>query len=484
VTVFLVGAGPGDPGLLTVRGAEVLAAADVVIHDRLSGLDLLDLAPATAERISLGNAPDEPAVSQDEITRLLIEHGSTGADVVRLTGGDPFVFACGGEEAHALLEAGIDIEIVPGITSATATPGAAGIPITLGDSTVSFTVISGHEDPTTDTSTDWRAVARLGGTIVILAGVGRWPQISAALLEGGLAPDTPAAAVRWGTRPEQETSRATVATLGDHDLRPPSTIVVGEVAAVDVGWLEKLPLFGKRVVVTRTREQASELAHRLRRGGAAPIEVPTIAVIEPDDGGEALRAAARDLGAYDWVALTSPNGAKRLVAELRDARAFATAKIATIGPGTARVLRDHNLVADLVPDRYVAEGLLEAFPDPPAEGGRVLLPRAADARDVLPDGLRSAGWRVDVVSAYRTVPAEIDDDARAAIAEADIVTFTSSSTVQHFVDLVGIDAVPPVVACIGPITAATARELGLTVAIEATEHTIAGLVAALEAHHR
>lgn len=484
MTVHLVGAGPGDPDLLTVRGAELLRAADVVIYDRLSVQDLLGLAPDHAELISVGKTPGGPTVPQEEINRLLVSHGGTGKTVVRLKGGDPFVFARGGEEAQVLIEAGIPIEIVPGITSAIAAPAAAGIPVTLRYSSTSFTVITGHEDPTKSTSIDWETVARLGGTIVILMGVKRWPEIAAALVRGGLSPDTPAAAVRWGTRPEQETARATVATLEDHELRAPSTIVVGDVAAVDVGWFEKQPLFGRRIVVTRTRAQASELSHMLRRRGAAPIEIPTIAIAEPDDGGAALLAAASGLDVYDWVVLTSPNGAERFCSVLRDARQVGRARLAAIGPGTARVLASHNLVADLVPDSYVAEGLLDAFPAPPGGGGRVLLARAAEARDVLPDGLREAGWAVDVVPVYRTVRPDLAPEAADALATADVVTFTSSSTVRHFVELAGVEAVPPVVACIGPITAATARELGLAVTVEAAEHTIAGLVAALEDHHR
>lgn len=484
MTVYLVGAGPGDPGLLTVRGAEVLAGADVVIYDRLSVRDLLDLAPAEAERISVGKTPGGPTVSQDEINRLLIERGSTGAQVVRLKGGDPFVFARGGEEAEALLAAGLDIEIVPGITSAIAAPAAAGIPVTLRYSSTSFTVITGHEDPAKDASINWPTVARLGGTIVILMGVGRWPQISAALLEGGLAPETPAAAVQWGTRPEQRTTRATLATLGDHDLQSPSVIVVGQVAAVDVGWLEKLPLFGKRIVVTRTREQASALSHRLRRAGAAPLEVPTIDIRPPDDGGAALADAAARVGDYDWVVFTSPNGASRFCATLRDARQLGGVQVAAIGPGTAAALAEFNIVADLLPEQFVAESLLAAFPSCPDEGGRVLLARAAEARAVLPDGLRAGGWKVDVVAAYQTVPASLAADAGETVRSADAVTFTSSSTVRHFVELVGADAVPGVVACIGPITAATARELGLRVDVEADEHSIDGLVEALTTHFR
>lgn len=480
MTVYLVGAGPGDPDLLTVRGAELLRRAEVVVYDRLSVRDLLELAPAGAELISVGKDPNGPSVPQDEITSLLVHHGVAGREVVRLKGGDPFVFARGGEEAAALIEAGVEIEVVPGITSAIAAPGAAGIPVTLRYSSTSFTVITGHEDPTKDTSIDWPTVAKLGGTIVILMGVGRWPKIAAALLEGGLAPDTPAAAVRWGTRPEQETTRATLATLGDHELASPSTIVVGEVAGVDVGWFERLSLFGKRVIVTRTRTQASELAHLLRRKGAAPIEVPTIDIVDPVDETLVSDAIGR-LRDYEWAVFTSPNGASRFCDRLADARAFGGVRIAAIGPGTARVLAERNLIADLVPERYVAEGLLEAFPAPTGTG-RVLLARAEEARDVLPDGLAEAGWQVDVVPVYRTVRAHLGADARAEVAAADVVTFTSSSTVRHFVDLLGGDAVPATVACIGPVTAATARELGLRVDVEADTHTIAGLVHALEAH--
>lgn len=479
MTVYLVGAGPGDPGLLTVRGAELLRQAEVVVYDRLSVRDLLDLAPEGAELISVGKEPDGPSVPQDDITSMLIEYGLAGREVVRLKGGDPFVFARGGEEAQALIDAGVDIEIVPGITSAIAAPAAAGIPVTLRYSSTSFTVITGHEDPTKDSSIDWATVARLGGTIVILMGVRRWPKISAALITGGLDPATPAAAVRWGTRPEQETIRATVATLGDHPIASPSTIVIGDVAAVDVGSFERLSLFGRRIVVTRTRAQASQLSHQLRRRGAAPIEIPTIEIIDPPDAGGALRDAVSRVGDYDWVVLTSPNGAARFCAELRDGRDVAGVKLAAIGPGTAAVLADHNLVADLVPERAVAEGLLEVFPDGP---GRVLLARALEARETLPEGLRAAGWEVDVAPAYQTIPAPLAADADAALAGAEVVTFTSSSTVRNFVNLVGVGRVPPTVACIGPITAATARALGLEVHIEATEHTIPGLIAALEAH--
>ncbi|MGZ4706646.1 MAG: uroporphyrinogen-III C-methyltransferase [Acidimicrobiales bacterium] len=479
MTVYLVGAGPGDPGLMTMRGAEVLAAADVVVYDRLSVASLLDLAPASAERISVGKAPGRATMPQSEIDALLVERGRRGQQVVRLKGGDPFVFARGGEEAQALLAAGVPFEVVPGISSAIAAPAYAGIPVTMRHSSTSFTVITGHEDPDKGGEIDWETVARLGGTIVVLMGVGRLPKIVSRLLAGGLAPDTPAAAVRWGSRPEQHTVRATLATLTDHHLEAPTTIVIGAVAALDLRWFESRPLFGTHVVVTRAREQASGLVRRLQQLGAKVVEAPTIVVAEPIDAGAALADAVGRLGSYDWVVLTSANGARRLLAALRDGRDLAGVRVAAIGPGTAEALRAGNIVADLVPDRFVAESLLEAFPAPPADGGRVLLARAAVARDVLPDGLRAAGWQVDVVDAYRTEAAPIDEDMRAAVAGAEVITFTSSSTVDRFVEAFGVDAVPRIVASIGPVTSSTARDHGLTVAVEATDHSIPGLVDAL-----
>ena len=486
MTVYLVGAGPGDPGLLTVRADEVLRQADVVVYDRLSVEALLELAPATAERISVGKAPGKVTMSQEDINALLVERGRAGRTVVRLKGGDPFVFARGGEEAAALAQAGVPYEVVPGITSAIAVPAYAGIPVTLRHSSTSFTVVTGHEAPTAvdDGSVDWRAVARVGGTIVILMGVARIARIAEELIAGGLDPTTPVAAVRWGTRPEQVTVRATLATIGSEALATPSVIVVGEVAAVDLAWFERRPLFGRRVVVSRTRAQASALSRGLRAAGAEPIEVPVIAIEDPADGGAALRSAVSGLGAYDWVVVTSPNGAERLMATLGDAgldaRAFGTARVAAIGPATAAVLAGGGVRADLVPERFVAESLLEAMTGS-GTPGRVLLARAEVARDVLPDGLRERGWTVDVVDAYRTVPAAVSDEQRASISRADVITFTSSSTVDRFIDAVGVEAVPPVVACIGPVTAATARGHGLTVDVEAEVHTVDGLVDALVA---
>jgi uroporphyrinogen III methyltransferase / synthase len=481
MTVYLVGAGPGDPGLLTVRGAEVLARADVVVFDRLSAPALLDRAPVGAERIDVGKSPRGPSVPQDDINRLLVDRGRSGATVVRLKGGDPFVFARGAEEAAALEAAGVHYEVVPGISSALAVPAYAGIPVTLRYSSTSVTIVTGHEDPAKGrTDVDWEALARVGGTIVILMGVAHLAEITERLQAGGLGPDTPVAAVRWGTRPDQTTVRATLGTIAAHPLRPPCTIVVGEVAAEHLGWFERRPLLGRRVVVTRARDQAPQLTARLRAVGADVLEVPTIEIVDPADGGAALRAALADVRSYDWVVLTSPNGARRFTAGLRDGRDLGGVRLAVIGPGTGAALAEDRLVADLVPERFVAEALLEAFPAPDGRGsGRVLLARAEVARDVLPDGLRSQGWEVDVVDAYRTAPVPVDAAARDRIRAADVVTFTSSSTVERFLDAVGPGDVPAAVACIGPVTAATARARGLTVDVEAPVHTIDGLVDAL-----
>ena len=484
MTVYLVGAGPGDPGLLTLRGAEVLRLADVVVHDRLSAVELLELAPDTAERIDVGKAPRHHRMTQDDINALLVERGLTGQTVVRLKGGDPFVFARGSEEAHALAAAGVPYEVVPGITSALAVPAYGGIPVTQRFSSTSFTVVTGHEDPSSGGGTvDWGAVANTGGTLVILMGVGRWPQIAERLLAAGRSPETPAAAVRWGSRPNQHTVRATLATLADHPLEAPSVIVVGQVAAEDLNWFEGRPLFGRTVVVTRARAQASAFAHELRSLGASVIEAPTIEVVDPSDGGAALRAAVDELssgtGACDWLVLTSVNGVERTFDHLPDARVLAGVRVAAVGTATAEALAARRIVADLVPERFVAEGLIEAFPAPPPEGGRVLLARAEVARTELPDAVRAMGWEVHDVAAYRTAPAAVADDVAERIAAADAVTFTSSSTVTNLVAAVGADRVPPVVASIGPVTTATARKLGLEVTVEATPHTTEALLAAL-----
>ena len=475
MTVYLVGAGPGDPGLLTVRGAEVLAGADVVVHDRLAEASLLELTPPGAERIDVGKSPGAP-IAQDAINAILVDRGRAGLEVVRLKGGDPFVFGRGGEEAVALLEAGVPFEVVPGVSAAIAVPAYAGVPVTHRGLSTSFTVVTGHSRHQVDNETDWEALARVGATIVVLMGVAHRGEIAGRLVAAGMPPDTPVAAVRWGTRPGQRTLRTTLADLGGVELEPPVTMVIGRVAALDLDWFESRPLFGRQVVVTRARAQASGLVDRLRRLGADALELATIEIGDPADGGAALRAAAADVGDYGWVCFTSTNAVERLFACLRDARALGRARVAAVGPGTAEALAARGVAADLVPARSLAESLVDAFPTGP---GRALLPQAAGARPVLADGLTAKGWRVDAVEAYRTRPAAPSSDDLAAAAKADAIAFTSSSTVEHWLAVAGPGSTPPVVACIGPVTAETATRHGLPVAVVAADHTVDGLVAAL-----
>jgi uroporphyrinogen III methyltransferase/synthase len=458
-----------------------LAEADVVVFDRLASSALLDLAPAIAERVDVGKAPGRAAMTQDEINALLVERGRAGKAVVRLKGGDPFVFGRGGEEAEACAAAGVPFEVVPGITSAIAAPAYAGIPVTHRHVSTHVTIVTGHEDPTKGTTdVDWAALARAGGTLVILMGAGRLRDIAAALIDGGRDASTPVAAVRWGTRPEQHTIRATLGTIAHAGVEAPSAIVVGAVAALELGWFEQRPLFGRRVVVTRAREQASELRAQLESLGATVVELPSI-VIEP------LPFEVPDLAQYAWVVFTSVNGVthffeRGLKARRRDARALGVVRVATIGPGTATALSRYGINADLVPERFVAESLLDAMPAPAAPHDRVLLARAEKARDVLPEGLQALGYEVDVLAVYRTAPATPDPDdlARVRAGAVDAITFTSSSTVENFCDVVGaIDDARPLVVSIGPITSKTAQARGLRVDAEADPHTIAGLIDAL-----
>jgi len=481
MTVSLVGAGPGDPGLLTLRGAEVLRLADVVVYDRLVAPALLDLAPADAERVYAGKAPGHNEMSQDEINALLVERGQNGQAVVRLKGGDPFVFGRGGEEAEALAAARVPFEIVPGITSAVGAPAYAGIPVTHRGVSTHLTVVTGHEDPGKgSTDVDWDALAKAGGTLVILMGAGRIGEIADRLVAGGLAPDTPVAAVRNGTRADQRTVRATLATAAGAGVQPPAAIVVGEVARLDLAWFESRPLFGRSVVVTRAREQASELRRRLEALGAEVVEVPSIAI-------EPVPFAVPDLDRYRWLVFTSATGVgaffdRGLASAGLDARALAGLQVAAIGPGTAAALADRGVRADLLPERFVAEALLEAFPPASADGERVLLARAAQARDILPAGLSDRGYDVHVLPVYRTVAASPDPAARERVRRGgvDALTFTSSSTVTNLCDVLGDRPAPqPLVVSIGPVTSKTAMERGLRVDVEAAEHTIAGLVDAL-----
>jgi len=460
---------------------QLLRHADVVVYDRLASSALLDLAPEGAELIAAGKSPGDVDLTQDQTNALLVDRGRTADCVVRLKGGDPFVFGRGGEEAEALAAAGVPFEVVPGITSAIGAAAYAGIPVTHRGVSTHFTVVTGHEDPAKDrTDVDWDALARAGGTLVILMGAGRIGTIAQQLIEGGRAPGTPVAAVRNGTRPDQTTVRATLATIGDAGVKAPSAIVVGDVAGLDLSWFEARLLFGRTVVVTRAREQVSGLRLRLEELGAEVLELPAIEIVP-------IEVTVPDLGEYEWLVFTSPNGVRAffddgLAPSGLDARALAGVRLATIGPGTAGALHAWGLQTDLVPERFVAESLLDAFPPPSAPGARVLLARAEVARDVLPDGLAERGYAVDVLPVYRTRSATPDPTLVARVREGrfDAVTFTSSSTVENFCAQLETRPDPfPMVVSIGPVTSATARERGLQVDAEADPHTIDGLVTTL-----
>ena len=494
--VSLVGAGPGDPGLITVAGVDRLRRADVVVYDRLAHPSLLAEAPAGAERLYVGKAGADHAVPQDEIGRLLVDRARAGKRVVRLKGGDPFVFGRGGEEAEDLVAAGIDFDVVPGITAAVAVPAYAGIPLTHRDAASSFAVVTGHEAPGKPAPrVNWAALASGVDTLVFLMGRRALPDIAAQLIAEGRDASTPAAAIEWGTTPRQRTVTAALADLpaaaDAAGLDPPTVIVIGQVAALRdrLRWRDNLPLFGKRVLVTRTREQASALARALSDEGAEAIQFPAIEIVGADPAPAIAAANQLAAGGYDWAIFTSANGVAQFWCALQtaghDSRAFGGVRIAVIGPATAGALAGHGLRADVVPTRFLAESLLESLAGEPLAGSRVLLARAAGARDVLPQGLRARGATVTDLPLYearRPAPPDPAALARIEAGEIDIATFTASSTVRGCLDLLGgrIDLLRDVtIACIGPVTAGTAEQAGLRVDLVAEQHTIPGLVAAL-----
>lgn len=502
--VYLVGAGPGDPGLMTARSLRLIGAAETIFYDRLIPPGALSGARDDAELIYVGKQPGVPSVPQEEIGARLIEAAKAGRSVVRLKGGDPFVFGRGGEEGEALRQAGVEFEVVPGVTAGVAATAYAGIPVTHRDDASAVAFVTGHEDPEkAESALDWEALARFPGTLVFYMGVKRLDENAAALIAAGRAADEPAAAVERGTMAGQRTVVATLGTIAEavarEAVQAPALIVVGEVAArrEQLGWLERRPLHGRRVVVTRARAQASGLAATLRDLGAEVVELPAIR-IEPRIESEEVRRAIASIGEYSLICLTSPNGANLLFEALagdavggrapdaaagsarRDARALAGATVAAIGPGTARALAAHGILADIVPQRFVAEALVEALADVELEGRRVLVARAAEARDVLPDSLRERGAEVDVVALYETVREAPEEAAIEAAQSADYVTFTSSSTVINLTEALG-DRFPPRarVVSIGPVTTDAAREAGLSVDVEAERHDTDGLLAAL-----
>jgi uroporphyrinogen III methyltransferase/synthase len=491
--VSLVGAGPGDPELITVKGLRRLREADVVVYDRLANDQLLSAARAEAERIFAGKAPGAHSLSQDEINALLVDRGLKGKRVVRLKGGDPFVFGRGGEEAEALAMAGVPFEVVPGVTSAIAVPAYAGIPVTHRDFTTAFTVVTGHEDPLKGESTvPWDALASGPDTLVFLMGVEHLDSICARLIGSGRPPITPVAVVRRGTWPDQQLVLGTLADIAEQvtlaGLTAPAVTVVGRVAALSdrLAW-HAGSLTGRSILVTRARDQASALSVRLRSFGARVVEFPAIR-IEPAEDYAALDAALSDTGPYDWACFTSVNAVAAVDARLgavgKTWAALKGVKVAAIGPATARSLADLGVTVSYVPDEFLAEAIALGLPE--AEGARILLARADIADRRLVEGLTARGARVDQFTAYRTLPG--DEDAPAlrtslAAGEIDIVTFTSSSTVRNLCLALGEDHVGLLsrssIACIGPVTAGTAREFGLTPTVEAAEHTVAGLVDAI-----
>jgi len=482
-TVYLVGAGPGDPDLLTLRGRRVLEQAGAVLYDHLAPEALLALAPASAERVYVGKKKAAHAFTQEEICSMLIERARRGLAVVRLKGGDPYLFGRGGEEAEALADAGIPFEVIPGVTTPLGIAAYTGVPLTHREHTSAVTFVTGHAVD----QIDWGKVGH-AETLIIFMGLTTFPEIARELVARGRASDTPAMAVRWATRPDQETIAGTLATLpgliATARMKPPATIVVGEVVRLreKLDWYGRLPLRAKRIVVTRARGQSGELSDKLRSLGACPIDLPTIEIAPASDYGPLDRAIA-DLSTYDWVIFTSANGVRsfvqRLDASPADWRQL-RAKICAIGPATRAAIEELHLKVDLMGKEYVAEGLLEAFAARDLSGCRILLPRAAVARDLVPTELARRGAQVDVVEAYRTViPAGAAQKA-AALGAVDCVTFTSSSTVQNFVAAAGAAALAGIrVATIGPVTTATARALGIEVAAQARTYTIDGLIAAI-----
>ncbi len=513
--VYLVGAGPGDPGLMTARSLELIASADVVFYDRLIPPGALDGARDDAELIYVGKQPGVPSVPQEEIGERLIEAAQAGRSAVRLKGGDPFVFGRGGEEGEALRAAGVEFEVVPGVTAGVAATAYAGIPVTHRDDASAVAFVTGHEDPEKEeTAIDWGALARFPGTLVFYMGVKKLAANAAALIDAGRNPDEPAAAVERGTMAGQRTVTATLRTIAGaverEGIKAPALIVIGDVVRrrQTLAWLERRPLQGKRVVVTRARAQTSGLAAALRELGAEVIELPAIR-IEPRIDSDEVRRAVERIGEYALICVTSPNGAHLLFEALDeaglDARALgrqcdaegpekkqvgkglggaarAETTVAAIGPGTARALAERGIRADVVPEKFVAEALIEALTEVEVEGKAVLIARAAEARDVLPDALRQRGADVDVVALYETVREGPDPTAVEAAQKTDYVTFTSSSTVTNLTEALG-DRFPKDarIVSIGPITSETARAAGLEVHAEAERHDIEGLIQALTA---
>jgi uroporphyrinogen III methyltransferase/synthase len=501
MTVYLVGAGPGDPGLLTVRAAALLRQADVVVHDRLIDPAVLALAPPTAEVIDVGKRPGRPTAAvrdgddaeaadaegessarQHEINRLLIEHGQAGRTVVRLKGGDPFLLGRGGEEAQALNAAGIDWEVVPGVSSALAVPAVAGVPVTHRGLAASVTVVAGHVGDTEATrGIDWHSLGRAGGTLVILMGVATRAEIARRLMIAGRPRETPVRVVEWGTTARQREIRTTLSALGRVEVNSPAVIVVGEVADLGLSSPGVSPLLGKKVVLTRGRDRSEELSEALKALGATVIDFPVREVRDAKDGGVALRGAVEsDLSRYQFIAFTSANAVERFVPLLKHGPNLGRCKLAAVGPATAAALRRHHFIVDVVPPGHSAQKLVHAIGPPPSGGGKILFPRAANARPDLPDGLRGLGWMVDEVEAYRTVTADEPTGAMVgALSGADVVFLASPAAVRSYLELLGRPPRSTVLVCIGQSTAHALEGAGLVAHGVAVDTSVTSVVTAL-----
>ncbi len=492
--VYLVGGGPGDPGLLTLKGAECIGKADVLVYDRLVSRRLLSLARPDCERIYVGKSPERHTFTQDAINEVLVQKSREGKIVTRLKGGDPFVFGRGGEEAEALLDAGISYEVVPGITSAIAVPAYAGIPVTHRDLTSTFTVVTGHEDPTKNASAiPWELLAQGNGTVVFLMGMENLPLIGEKLIQHGRRPETSAGVIQWGTRPEQRTLVSQLDEIAKQaekqGFSSPSVIIVGDVVSLreKLQWLEKKPLFGLRIIVTRARHQASTLSKAIEDLGGEAWEFPAIELAAPTQPEHLAKAVAK-IKTFEWLVFTSVNGVEAFFKEFkrqdRDIRELAGIELVAIGPATQSALQERGLKVAFVPPEYRAEAIISGLASRVLRGQRVLLARAEEARDILPESLKALGAEVWDVPAYRTVMGQGGAELHDLLAEKAVhaVTFTSSSTVKNFIKLIGgetslLEGIK--LFSIGPITSATARELGLTIDGEALHYTIEGLIESL-----
>ena len=500
--VYIIGAGPGDPGLITLKAIECIKEADVVVYDYLANKRFLEYAGERAEIIYVGKVGGAHTLPQEQINKLIIKKAKMGKTIARLKGGDPFIFGRGGEEAEEIVQAGITFEVVPGVTAGVAAAAYAGIPLTHRDFTTTVAFITGHEDPTKDESNIyWDKISTGIGTLVFYMGIGNLEPNMKKLMENGRSPDTPVALIRWGTTAQQETLVGSISDIAEKakkvNFKAPAITVVGGVVSLrdKLRWFDKKPLFGKRVIVTRSREQASDFSVLLEKHGAEPIEFPTIETVPPRDWKE-LDAAIKNLSKYDWAIFTSVNGVQYFIERLKkqgkDIRELKGIKICAIGPATAKSIEDLGIKVDLVPKEYRAEAIIDGLGKNKIEGKRFLLPRALKAREVLPEEIKRLGGKVDVVSAYRTIkPKEKTEEMRKMFEEKriDVVTFTSSSTVENFVSMFKKGEVSSLlngakVACIGPITKDTATKLDIKTDIMPEKYTIPALTEAIVGYFR